>query len=516
MSAPSATGSRGAGRPRLARPIPALLSLLVVIGCLLRSTSPSPLWLDEALSVNIASLPVPELLDALRHDGSPPLYYLILHGWIGIFGSGATAVRALSTVLALVAIPVAFRVGRLFGGRSTGAVLVVLVATNPFLIRYATETRMYALLALWVLLGVLALRRAALRPTVARLLPVAVLSGLLMLTHYWSFFVLGAVGAVLAVRAVRGPARSAARRLLAAEVAGAALFLPWTAGFLFQLRHTGTPWAPPPGLREILTTVPVWAGGTTVAGVVLAVVLLATAAVATVPSEVTAGRRLGLRRGGRPGTAGVLLLCSLGALVAAVLASRLVGAGYAVRYTVVFVPPMLLAVALGLQRLRPRARGAVLTLVAVLGIAAAVTGALTDRRTQAGVTASLLTDSLQPGDAVVYCPDQLGPSVSRLLPTDVPQYVYPSLAGPRLVDWVDYAQRNDAASPTGVAQQVDRQVAGRVWLVTDSGYLTFADSCERFADALTALRGTSTVVQHSDGYFFENEDVIRFPGPRAG
>ena len=55
------------------------------IGVGLRFVAPSPLWLDEALSVNIASLPVGEIPDALRQDGHPPAYYLILHHWMEVF-----------------------------------------------------------------------------------------------------------------------------------------------------------------------------------------------------------------------------------------------------------------------------------------------------------------------------------------------------------------------------------------------------------------------------------------------
>jgi hypothetical protein len=61
------------------RPTPAsrrLVSLvvvaIVVVGVVLRFVQRSPLWLDEALSVNIAGLPLGDLFDALRHDGHPP------------------------------------------------------------------------------------------------------------------------------------------------------------------------------------------------------------------------------------------------------------------------------------------------------------------------------------------------------------------------------------------------------------------------------------------------------------
>ena len=59
--------------------IKALVLLAVVAGLALRFYARSPLWLDEALSVNIAKLPVNEIPEALRHDGHPPLFYVLLH-----------------------------------------------------------------------------------------------------------------------------------------------------------------------------------------------------------------------------------------------------------------------------------------------------------------------------------------------------------------------------------------------------------------------------------------------------
>jgi uncharacterized membrane protein len=90
-----------------------LLGSLVVV----RLHSGSALWLDEALSVYIARLPVGQLLAALREDGSPPLYSLLLHGWIALFGVGSDAVRALSVLFSLLALPAAYWLGRRLDGR---------------------------------------------------------------------------------------------------------------------------------------------------------------------------------------------------------------------------------------------------------------------------------------------------------------------------------------------------------------------------------------------------------------
>ena len=61
------------------------------------------------------------LPDALRHDGAPPLYYVMLHGWMRLFGTGTVAVRALSGLLGVVALPLTFAAGLRAGGRRTAS-----------------------------------------------------------------------------------------------------------------------------------------------------------------------------------------------------------------------------------------------------------------------------------------------------------------------------------------------------------------------------------------------------------
>ncbi len=67
-----------------------LLTASVVVALLaalvLRFWTTSDLWLDEALTVDIARLPLHDLPSFLRRDGAPPLYYVLLHVWMGWFG----------------------------------------------------------------------------------------------------------------------------------------------------------------------------------------------------------------------------------------------------------------------------------------------------------------------------------------------------------------------------------------------------------------------------------------------
>ena len=492
-----------------------LVALAVGLGVLARLHSPGALWLDEALSVGIARRPVPELLEALRRDGSPPVYYLLLHAWTGVVGTGDTALRALSGVFSLAALPLAWSAGRRLGGPATARAVLVLLAVSPFAVRYATETRMYALVQLLVAAGALVLLRALERPSLARLAPVSLVAALLALTHYWALFLLVVTAGLLLFLRLRRDDR-AAGRALAAMAAGGVLFVPWLPTFLFQVRRTGTPWAPSPHLVDLWYTVTAWSGGgmgpaTTLALLTVALVLLA-----------VVGRRAGsavVLGTGVDRRALALLAVSGGTVALGLLAGQLLAAGYAPRYSSVALVPGLLLAALGLRALPPRAAQVALAVAAVTGLLGSLPQLQSTRRTQAAVTAEAIEGALRPGDVVVYCPDQLGPAVSRLLPEGTDQASYPALTDPELVDWVDYAQRNEDASPREVATALAARTDQAVWLVSAGGYLTFGRQCDELAAALEDLRGEGEVVQRQSGRFDEQQAVTRYastgPGRRA-
>ena len=58
----------------------------------------------------------------LRQDGSPPLYYMLLHVWMDVFGRSETAVHWLSLTAALLTIPSAMWAGWSLWGKRAGYV----------------------------------------------------------------------------------------------------------------------------------------------------------------------------------------------------------------------------------------------------------------------------------------------------------------------------------------------------------------------------------------------------------
>lgn len=475
----------------------------------LRFVVASELWLDEAQSVAIARLPLAHMFPALRHDGSPPLYYLLLHAWMALFGTGDVAVRALSGLFSVACLPAVWLLARRIGGSRLAVPALLVLASSPFAIRYATETRMYSLIILLTALGGLALLRALDRPGVVPVLGLGLVSGLLALTHYWALFLLLTLAGGLLIRSLRRPTRAAYRRALVGVSSGAVLFLPWVPVFVFQMAHTGTPWNRRVSGTALLRAVPDWVGGGSLPGQLLGLVALGLV-VLGVAGRALDGGSVAVDLRGRPGGRELGYLCFATLALAVAVGVALHGA-FADRYTAVAFLPFVLLLARGVNCFSAaRVRRRVLAVVVILGLCGGIVTAATNR-TQARSVAKSVAAQWAPGDVVVYCPDQLGPAVSRLLPASVDQVVFPTGGPPQRVDWVDYAERNRTASAANFAVRMDARAGShRIFLVWAPGYRTFERSCRTLSATLAALRPRPLVLVSLRGRVFEHERLMRF------
>src|SRR5438270_3317827 len=135
----------------------AFLIILMAISAVLRTRYISgQFWMDEAITTGIASHPLSQIPGLLRHDGSPPLFYILLHLWIRVFGTSEAATHALPLLFGLLTIPVGMWAGWSLFGRRAGLMAATLFAFNAWLTLYAQETRMYELMALLGLVATVA------------------------------------------------------------------------------------------------------------------------------------------------------------------------------------------------------------------------------------------------------------------------------------------------------------------------------------------------------------------------
>jgi hypothetical protein len=394
---------------------PAGLIALVALSALLRTQRMDiGFWIDEGLSVGISDRPLVDIPGILRQDGSPPLYYLVLHLWMALAGKSEEGTHALSLIFSLACIPAAFFAGRSLFGERAAWFAALLAAANPFLTRYAQETRMYSLVVLLAIGACWAFGRVYVQ---GRGSPVVfgVLLAALMYTHNWALFFAAALGIVWLL---------ISRERIGGFLVAGALYVPWLPSLAYQAQHTGAPWARPPGQGE-LTGAPGQLLGE------MPQIALLLAGGSGVLALWRAGRRV----------PGALLAAATATLLIAYASSQLEPA-WAVRYLAIIVAPLLLASAAGLAA----ARG--------LGVAALVLCLLlwinepgpTDKSSVRDVSEAL-APALREGDLIVSTQLEQVPVTHYYLPDGL-RYatLWGELTELGVTDWRDGVERLEATS----------------------------------------------------------------------
>lgn len=144
------------------------------------------LWLDEIYSMR-GSDPNTSLSDVYeysKHD-QPPLFFLMLYGWLEIFGSTDFSGRALTCIYGIAAIPVMYFLGKEIKNERVGLFAAFLTSINWFHIDVSKEIRFYSLVFLLTALSFLFFLKAIKYEKPRFYVAYAVFTGLLLNTHYY-------------------------------------------------------------------------------------------------------------------------------------------------------------------------------------------------------------------------------------------------------------------------------------------------------------------------------------------
>lgn len=114
-------------------------------------------WYDEAFSVWISALSPGEIWFHTGRDVHPPLYYLLLHGWMELFGKTPFSIRAPSAIAGVLTVAVCITLARKTLGYRAAIITGFLMALFPVSVRFSQEARMYALVGLFLVGATLAL-----------------------------------------------------------------------------------------------------------------------------------------------------------------------------------------------------------------------------------------------------------------------------------------------------------------------------------------------------------------------
>ena len=119
-----------------------ILVIILFIALTLRiyKLSSKSLWLDEGLALWIANRDsIPSLFKELSYNLHPPVYYLILHYWLKIFGASEIALRSISVISGVASVFMTYKIGKIIYNKHVGLISSFLSAISIFLINYSQE-----------------------------------------------------------------------------------------------------------------------------------------------------------------------------------------------------------------------------------------------------------------------------------------------------------------------------------------------------------------------------------------
>lgn len=240
-----------------------ILSSIILLGGFLRiyNLGSESLWLDEVISVSWSKKSVASIVELAGNDVHPPLYFIILHLWMLLFGTSEIAIRALSAIFGIISIFLIYIVGCQLFDRKIGLISSFLLSISYFQIMYSQNARGYSLLLLLTLLSFFFFIKILKSDRVIKwhftLLCLA--NVCLAYTNVFGLFVI--IAQVFYLLLLWNKYKQIRIWFLGVQVAILAFFSPWIATFIGQIsRVAGDYWIHEPSLWEPILTIVQWIG----------------------------------------------------------------------------------------------------------------------------------------------------------------------------------------------------------------------------------------------------------------
>lgn len=104
-------------------------------------------WLDETSSIFRALHTIPWMIQESVRDPNPPLYFILLKGWVSLFGISEFSTRAFSAIFSALTVFILYYLARRFFNRETALYVSLIFTVSQIHLYFSHETRGYTLIA---------------------------------------------------------------------------------------------------------------------------------------------------------------------------------------------------------------------------------------------------------------------------------------------------------------------------------------------------------------------------------
>lgn len=215
--------------------------LVLGAGMMLGGCFHSNLWFDEAFTVGMMRLDLPDLLHAASYDVHPPLYYLLLKGVVTLFGQSLFVMRLFSVVGSVLFATLGLTHLRKDFGAGVGFWFSFFASFSGAVFFYALQIRMYSWVMYFVALAAIYCYRLCLdgssRKTRVLFLTFSVCAAYL---HYYGLFAVIALNLLLLYKTCRE--KLSLKIWLQNAAIQIGVYLPGLFVFFRQLAQGGATW----------------------------------------------------------------------------------------------------------------------------------------------------------------------------------------------------------------------------------------------------------------------------------
>lgn len=170
---------------------PYILFAILVLAAILRiyHLTYKSISIDEAIGSFYAMEPFHRVFLLTINDVHPPLFYLVHHLWIGIFGMSESALRSISVVFGLLSIVILFKLGSLVFNKSVGLLAAFMLSISPWHIWLSQNARSNTMLLFLVLISTFAFYKILQEYRKKWMIVYVIVTIISIYTHYFAFMI---------------------------------------------------------------------------------------------------------------------------------------------------------------------------------------------------------------------------------------------------------------------------------------------------------------------------------------